>query len=110
MDELKKAAIEAAVSRLVAKIVSVAPFFGLSIVNPLLAYFLSKFFSLFIDEVQLLAELGFIEIKVNSQIHRAEEVAVELKKQLEGPRDEEALSRAREEFKKRYRDLIRIDP
>jgi hypothetical protein len=110
IDIIKQIAIEQATKRAMSKIVALVPFFGLPVVNPVLGYFLAKYATILFEEGALLAQLGYIEVSVNADVRAVNNATDDLKKVLSNPfQNQEEIQKAKDEYKKRLADLIRIN-
>jgi hypothetical protein len=98
---------EVALRAVVARLILVVPFLGWPVINPVFVFILSKIAGLLFDEMAKVVSFGIIELQVDHQRKTYEESVDKLKLALTAG-DPDAIKQAKEEFKNRLGDLIRL--
>jgi hypothetical protein len=101
LDIVKKKITEVVVKQLV--------WFGAPPLSWVLGYFLGKFLPILINEGMLHLKYFGIEAEVNLENEAAKEAKVDLEKAIAGGNKDE-ISKAKENFKNKYSDLISMRP
>ncbi len=99
---IKDLILDVLLKKVISKIVTLFPFFGLPIIGPIFVFIMTKLAKILYEEISLIYSLLEIESKVNAQV-----VAfAESRDKLEQDIDNEEL---KEDFKSKFRDLINLN-
>lgn len=106
---VKALVFDVALKAIIAQIITKAPFLAWPVINPVFIYAITKVVELAYDEMIRVAGFIVIDFKTEMQRDAYEDARDELREELKKPeRDEAAIAKAKEEFKKRLADLIRF--
>jgi predicted Zn-dependent peptidase len=107
-DLAKKLLFETLIQNAIKKVILAVPFFGLPVVNPLFIFVAEKLYSYLYDELEQEGTLLMIGIRTENQKVKYEESVKELEAAINQGQTDEQINLAREEFKKRLKDLINL--
>jgi len=107
-DIAKKLMFDTLIQTAIKKVISAVPFFGLPVINPIFIFAAEKLYSYLYDELEQEGTLLMIGIRTERQREHYEEAVVVLQTALNQGQTDEQIKLAREEFKKRLKDLINL--
>jgi len=113
---LKKLIFEVVLKEVMKRLITQYAFLSLPVVGPIFAFMMGKLATLFYEEMARLAVFAILDVQVNAEKKALEVATSALKKLLEatpilGVSEEQknaALEKAKEEFKKKLADLVRL--
>lgn len=108
IESLKEYALKKAIERAAIKLVALVPFLGVPIVNPVMLWFLAKYARILFEEGALLLHMGVIEVEVNREALAVKKARDDLRFYLERGNPQN-IQKAKDEYKKRLSDLIRLN-
>jgi len=106
----KKLLFELLIEKAITKVIASVPFFGLPVINPIFIFAAEKLYSYLYDELEEEGTLLMIGIKTDHQRVKYQEATTELQTSIKEGQSDEEIKKAREEFKKRLKNLVNLNP
>lgn len=95
--------------RVVSKIITLIPFLGWPIINQIVSKSIAKLIILSYETMHEMKVIAEIDFRGETQKKQYEEATDKLERALEEPINLEEIKRAKDEYKKKLRDLIMLN-
>jgi hypothetical protein len=109
-DIAKKLIFDTLIQNAIKKVILAVPFFGLPVIHPIFIFAAGKLYSYLYDELEQEGTLLMIGIRTEHQKVKYEESVKELEIAINQGQTDEQKKLAHEEFKKRLKLLINLNP